>query len=319
MGIPLSKSEIVVSHPENRDAIKRALQKNQLRRLAPRLYTTSTSAESASVVKRNVWSIAAELLPGALIVDRTALENRPAPDGSIFLVADRSYDLKLPGITLRPRSGIGPIEGVDKPFIGGLWMSSQGRALLENMRPTRARNHIRPTLSRAELEEWMERLLRRGGGSEKLNALRDEVKQLAKPLGMETEAEELSKLISTLLGTSDAPLVTEGAKARSQGLGYDPDRLELFETLRAALAHESFPHRPARKNSEYVPFFEAYFSNYIEGTEFEIGEAYDIIFEGVIPEERPEDAHDILGTFRLVSDQAEMARMAKTPGEFLEV
>ena len=109
-----------------------------------------------------------ELLPGSLIVNRTALENRPALDGSVFLVADRSYDLVLPGITFRPRSGFGPMEEMDKPFMGGLWISSQGRALLENMRPTRARNHVRRTLSRAELEEWMERLPRRGGGAEKM-------------------------------------------------------------------------------------------------------------------------------------------------------
>ncbi len=198
-------------------------------------------------------------------------------------------------------------------------MSSQGRALLENMRPTRTRNHARPTLSRAELEDWMDKLLRRGGGAEKLNALRDEIKLIAKPLRMEEEAKELSHLISTLLGTSDVPLVTDGAKARSLGVGYDPDRLETFEVLRAALENTPFVRRIVRPNQDYLPFFEAYFSNYIEGTEFEIGEAYDIIFEGAIPEERPDDAHDILGTFQIVSDQAEMARTAATPDQFLEI
>lgn len=314
-----SSSEIIISRKDNRDAVKRALQKNLLRRLGPRVYTTSVSADPASVVKRNVWLIAAELLPGSLIVDRTALENRPASDGSVFLVADRSYDLELPGVAFRPRPGIGPIGGVDKPFMGALWISSQGRALLENMRPTRGRNHVRPTLSRAEMEEWMERLLRRGGGGEKLNALRDEVKQLAKPLGMEEEAEELYKLISTLLGTSDVPLMTPVARARSIGVGYDPERLELFETLRIALQEVSFARRPVRKNSEYLPFFEAYFSNYIEGTEFEIGEAYDIVFEGAIPAERPHDAHDVISSFRLVSNQAEMSRTATSPSEFVEL
>ncbi len=319
MGQPLSQSEIIISRPHNRDAIKRALQKNEIRRLAPRLYTPSLTADPAAIVKRNVWSIAAELLPGALIVDRTALENRPASDGSVFLVAARSSDLELPGITFRPRSGIGPIEAADKPFIGGLWMSSQGRALLENMRRTRARDHVRPTLSRAELEDWIERLLRRGGGAEKLNRLRDEVKRLAQPLGMAEDAKELLQLISTMLGTSKVPLAMKGAKALSQGLGYDPERLELFEILRVALEDNPFTRRAARENSDYLPFFEAYFSNYIEGTEFEVGEAHDIVFEGAIPDERPEDAHDILDTFRLVSVQAEMERTATTANEFLEL
>src|SRR3546814_6364556 len=42
---------------------------------------------------------------------------------------------------------------------------------------------------------------------------------------------------------------------------------------------------------------EAYFSNFIEGTEFAIGEAVEIVFEGRIPENRPADGHDVLGTY----------------------
>lgn len=42
---------------------------------------------------------------------------------------------------------------------------------------------------------------------------------------------------------------------------------------------------------------EAYFSNFIEGTEFAIGEAVEIVFEGRIPESRPADGHDVLGTY----------------------
>lgn len=60
-------------------------------------------------------------------------------------------------------------------------------------------------------------------------------------------------------------------------------------------------------------FFEAYFSNFIEGTEFEVEEAVDIVFNGNIPEERPKDAHDILGTYEVVSDRREMV---VTPGDF---
>ena len=58
-----------------------------------------------------------------------------------------------------------------------------------------------------------------------------------------------------------------------------------------------------------LAFFEAYFSNFIEGTKFEIEEAVDIVFNGRIPNDRPEDAHDVLGTFRIVSDQKEMSKL----------
>src|SRR5690606_27259314 len=73
------------------------------------------------------------------------------------------------------------------------------------------------------------------------------------------------------------------------------------------------------KNSQAtLAFFEAYFSNFIEGTEFEVEEAADIIFRGVIPSTRPEDAHDILGTYRIISELHE-AGSAKKFEDFIRL
>lgn len=65
---------------------------------------------------------------------------------------------------------------------------------------------------------------------------------------------------------------------------------------------------------ENLAFIDAYFSNFIEGTEFEVDEAAEIIFQHRIPRHRPEDAHDILGTYQLVGSPAEMSLSAA--GEF---
>lgn len=62
-----------------------------------------------------------------------------------------------------------------------------------------------------------------------------------------------------------------------------------------------------------LAFFEAYFSNFIEGTEFTVEEAAEIVFEGVIPQERPADAHEVLGTFRVVSY---LAHLKVLPSDF---
>ena len=40
-----------------------------------------------------------------LVADRTAIEQRPAPDGSVFLVASKGGKVALPGVTLRARRG----------------------------------------------------------------------------------------------------------------------------------------------------------------------------------------------------------------------
>jgi Fic family protein len=68
-----------------------------------------------------------------------------------------------------------------------------------------------------------------------------------------------------------------------------------------------------------LPFFEAYFSNFIEGTKFELDEARGIAFEGRIPNDRTADAHDVLGTFRVVSDRVEMSSTPQTFDEFVSL
>lgn len=55
-----------------------------------------------------------------------------------------------------------------------------------------------------------------------------------------------------------------------------------------------------------IAFFESYFSNYIEGTEFELGEAKQIVETGLPLAKRREDSHDILGTFNVASNRSEM-------------
>lgn len=102
------------------------------------------------------------------------------------------------------------------------------------------------------------------------------------------------------------------AIARAAGEPYDAVRLERFTRLAEALRlwpSEDHPAPVIRGPAfEHLAFFDAYFSNFIEGTEFEVAEALEIVFENRIPATRPADAHDVLGTFRLVSSGYEMGR-----------
>ena len=101
-------------------------------------------------------------------------------------------------------------------------------------------------------------------------------------------------------------------------MGFDPRRLELFETLQAYLLQNPQPERPQQPDSlPALSFIEAYFSNWIEGTEFAVDEAEEIVFEGAIPEGRFEDAHDVLGTFELVNDPDRRARVPNNPDALL--
>ena len=306
--------EAFVSDTSITREVSRAVKTGRLRKLASRLYTRNLTDTPEAVIRRNLWHIVAGYFPGALIADRTALENAPAEDGSVCLVAQRGNDVRLPALVLRLRRGKGPLPS-DRPFIAGLFLSSTARAYLENMRASRSRvGLVARTLTRRQIEERLDTLIRRGG-EDAANRLREEMRAVAPSLDMEEEAVALDALIGSLIGTREGELSAPTALARRKGRPYDPDRLALFQTLHAALrAHPPLtrlaPERGA-EGSATLAFFEAYFSNFIEGTEFAVEEAADIVFRGVIPNERSEDAHDVLGTWRIVSDAEEIGRTPK--------
>ena len=300
-------------------AVSEAVARGELRKLGSRLYTRDLDEDPGRLVRRNWYYLITAYYPDALITDRTALENQPAADGSVFLISTKKREVTLPGIIFRPRPGSAPLDS-DKPFIGGARLASHARAYLENMRPSRARGgRVSRTLSRAEIETRLDTLLRQQG-QQALNRLRDEARAIAPTLGLEAEFEELNTLVGALLGTRKAEAHSAVGKARIAGSPFDPERITLFETLFAALREtvpdpRPVPQRSSTSNAN-LSFFEAYFSNFIEGTEFSVEEAEEIFFRGVIPNERPNDAHDILGTYRIVSDRADMSTLPGNNAEF---
>lgn len=314
--------EAFVSHTAISREVSRAVSAGRLRKLASRLYTKNFNDSPEEIVRRNLWAIVAGYFPGALVADRTAFETVPASDGTVCLVSERGRTTELPGIVLRPRRGPGPISS-DMPFLDGLYLSSQARAFLENMRPSRARSGRVPrTLTQAQVEERLDRLIRVSGEAA-INRLRDEARTIAPELDLEREAAHLGALIGTLLGTRESRLDSHVARGRTRGRAYDPDRMELFHTLHQALRDHPPRDRPEVRRGSPGPttlaFFEAYFSNFVEGTEFLVSEAVEIVFEGRIPPQRPADAHDVIGTWRIVSDGAEMRRTPEDPEAFVSL
>ncbi len=314
--------EVFLSTREIANKVARELKKGNIRKIGPRLYTTNLKDSPAYIIKKHLWVIVSEYFPDGLIADRTALENAPAQDGSVFLISNRKRDVKLPGYTLKPRTGISAQKS-DHPFIGNLTICSQARALLENMRASRGHSgKISRTLSQKEIEEKLEGILV-GGGEESLNKLRDDAKALSITLHLEDAHKKLEMLIGTLLGTKETALLSDLTIARTKGQPYDPKRVDLFQALYADLKKLAPQHRLRLNQTEAaktnLAFFDAYFSNFIEGTEFEVAEASDIIFKGRMFPERPEDAHDISGTYQVVSSMDEMSKTYTNFDEFIDL
>lgn len=106
--------EAFVSDKHIARAVSRAVKAGKLRKLASRLYTRNLVDPPEMIVARNSWNIVIGFFPGALVADRTALENAPASDGSICLVTAGGQNIPLPGLTLRPRRGPGPSLPTDR-------------------------------------------------------------------------------------------------------------------------------------------------------------------------------------------------------------
>jgi len=64
-----------------------------------------------------------------------------------------------------------------------------------------------------------------------------------------------------------------------------------------------------------VPFYEAYFSNYIEGSTLTVDEAKRVVLDDA-DGGKPEDAHDIRSTW--VTSSEEMLQSFGTPDEFMD-
>jgi hypothetical protein len=95
--------------------------------------------------------------------------------------------------------------------------------------------------------------------------------------------------------------------------------------LQARLAAERFVElpRPPANELENRAFWEAYFSNFIEGTKFTVEEARVIVYdrEGAkaLEKKRPDDAHDILETYRLIVDPRISGEVPQDAPHLLEV
>jgi hypothetical protein len=318
---PLSledQAEIFAPPRQMRGLVDRALKRGDLRRLARGLYTRNLIDQPEDIIARNRWRATAAFFPGALIADRSVQVGGVTADGQLFVVHDRASDLELPGLVIRPRRG-SPAHEFDMTFAEGLFFSSIPRALLDNTRSSRSRGaRLSRTLSRSELEEWLEHLLQQHG-EERMREYRAQMRLLAPELGLEQELELVDPLVGAVLGTRRVHARSEALRARQADLPFDEPRVRLFEQLRDHLAAEApgvVPVLdPGALRHRTLPFYEAYFSNFIEGTEFSLEEAAEIVFEQTVPVDRPEDAHDILGTYRIVADRVEMSRTPDSPEE----
>lgn len=322
--IPIHLREIIFGSSDSTISKKISkLEKNgEIRKIAPRIYTSNLNESPEEIIRRNIFSILGNLYPESVLSHRSAFEFKPTSSGQIFVTYKYTKKINLPGIEINFLKGSTPIQG-DNPFSGKLYISQRARAFLENLQVSRKLGPESKTLTFPEIEEKLEQIVR-VNGEEELNAVRDKAKEVSVLLGMEKEFQKLNKIISALLTTHPSKILKSPvATARAFGLPYDPARLELFEILFQELNETEFKNRIEKNTTlnsfRNFAFYESYFSNYIEGTVFSIEDAKEIIRTQKPLPERNEDSHDVLGTYQIISNKKEMEVTPNTTENFIEI
>ena len=302
--------------------ISKAEKEGKIKKIAPRIYTSNLWDSEEHIIKRHFFDILKWRFPKAVISHRSASELRPTETGSFFLTSNYTKKItELKGITLNVMKGK-PALASDVN-LGGIYASSEWRWILENMQISRKKGSESKSFPIEYIEDKLEKMIIREG-EEGINKFRDKAKEIAVQLDFNTEFNRLNAIISALLQTRTAKVLTSSsARARAIGLPYDANRIELFEILYDKLKDYYFPERPDKNTSEnsfrLFSFFEAYFSNYIEGTKFVVEDAKKIVDTGIAIPKRLKDSHDILGTFQIVSSSYEMSIVPSTVEDLIDI
>ena len=310
------------SNPEISRQISRLEKLGEIRKIAPRIFTSNFEDTPENIIRRNIFSILGNLYPDAVLSHRSALEFKLTDDFQIFVTHSYTKKVQLPGVSINFLKGKSAIDG-DKKFNADLYVSGHERAFLENLQIARSSGKSPKTLTQDQLENKLEKIFLIKG-EEGLNEFRDTARQISEKLEMQNEFKKLNKIISALLKTRPSKLLTSPvARARALGEPFDENRLQLFEKLFVYLKQEVFERLPDKNfdsvSFRNIAFFDAYFSNYIEGTVFEVDEAKEIIESETPLPNRGEDSHDILGTYKLLSSKKEMSIVPKSGDDLINI
>jgi hypothetical protein len=297
--------------PTEQRAVQRRVVSGELNRVRSGIATPLPEAEWPALFRREKVRVLAALFPKAVVSYRSAFDGMVG--STIYLTAGYARAVELPGLKVVLSGGHGPVDGDTQIQGRELYFPSRERMLLDAMAP--APREDDPAYSRkVTAEEIEERLISicDSRGEASFLQLRDRVRGVGELLGTpKSRMEELDRLMGAILGTRpDRKMATSKGAGRARG--YDAPRMDLFHKLVQVLKVKELarfadvaPTDPATTN---FAFLESYFSNFIEGTEFEIGEARAIALEGKISELRPKDSHDIKGVFDQARDPAWRAR-----------
>ncbi|HUF31685.1 MAG TPA: Fic family protein [Acidimicrobiales bacterium] len=303
----------------NRSALSRRARSGQAIRLSAGIYALGATLPPEDVARHHLYAVIAHHWPGSVLCGKTALAGGVPVDGDVFVAAPepgRTAPLRLPGITVHPTVGPAPLPG-DMALPHGLHLSGLARQIVENVDVAGRPPRFRAGTSAAE--DRIDEFARSGGAGRILEVLA-ELDVIAGSFNHRSVEATRSRLAS-VLGSFTGDVRSPRLRARISGAPYDEHRVQMLRNLVSELEALAPAPVPADTSSrwKWLPFYEAYFSNFIEGTEFGVDEARRIAVEGHEPADRPDDAHDVVATYRLANDPGDRERVPRAGDDLADI
>lgn len=315
---PTNPRSVFFDDVASRPTLSKAVKSGEIRHLTVGVWTADLNSYAEEIVAENLWALIARQCPDAVVVDRTSARGGRIEGGLVTIATDmRTTPLKLPGVVVAARARRG--HDSDTPWPSGLTGSSPARSVVDNLVVSRGRDG-RPgrTLTNVEMQDWLsEKLV--AWGPERFDRLRADALGVAADFGT-VDAQVINDLFDEVSGR--APLRagrSSFSRAVLSGTAWDKPRLELFEKAAMNLAQVTDPLLTSLPIDGELPFFEAYFSNYIEGTVFSVADAREIVETQTPPARRSADGHDILGTYQCVVDPVGRSQTSTDPEVLVEI
>jgi len=316
--------KIYLSNTQESKKLVNQYQKGDLHRIKRGIYIDTHDKDEIAKTLENKWpQIACYVFDDPVAIARTAAEGRPAAGRLYFATSNvtKTRTVKVGHLKLNIEPGNNSLA--IEPFVLDMRRSNQARYLMENLKPSRGEEKEKKTLGSKWVENDLVKTIEKRG-EKSLNEIRDEAKKIAPELGLEKEFEALNKMISAMLMTHpiEGVLQTGLGVARAKGEPFDKDRVEKFKILAnyiIPLKLSDNPYKFQKSGWRNLSFFESYFSNYIEGTEFTIAEAEEILFQGATIYQRHEDSHDLRAHMEITRDMSEMNKVPSSAINFIDI
>jgi len=291
-------------------SLKRREDKNEVVRLFKNIFCDEIDTSPVDLSKKYIFDIINTAFPEAVISFSSSFETDVR---KIQLVGKRNAKININGTLLNFYKGPGKdIE--DMPYMGAT-MAGFHRQFLENAKTGKFSSER--NIPETELESRIAKEII-GDPTPFMTKLRE----VADRLGYDKEFNRIQNIVAQITSGKIKKLKSEFARAAAKSIPYDDKICERMSGLKDALLlvnPDVLKERPVENPTTCMPFWESYFSNYIEGTKFELSEAMDIVTDNNPAHKRIRESHDILSLYKIVSNELEMNKRPAAPEEFVEV